>query len=84
MSWYVYIVRCSDETLYTGVTTDVERRVGEHNSGVQGKGAKYTAARKPVILIYQESCTDRSSAQMREAALRRLPRLQKIQLGIKN
>ncbi len=84
MSWFVYIVQCADGTLYTGVTTDVVRRVFEHNSGVKGKGAKYTAARQPVTLVYQEPCVDRSTAQVREAALRRMSRLQKLQLRIKN
>jgi putative endonuclease len=58
MGWCVYMLRCADSTLYTGVTTDVSRRVAEHNSGIKGKGAKYTAARQPVTLVYEESCTD--------------------------
>ncbi len=83
MSWFVYILRCADETLYTGVTTDLERRVHEHNSGVKGKGAKYTAARNPVVLVYTEACLDRSAASVREASLRRLNRAHKLLL-IKN
>lgn len=78
MSWFVYILRCADETLYTGVTTDLTRRVAEHNSGVKGKGAKYTAARQPVVLVYDEACLDRSAAQIREAALRRSTRGEKL------
>jgi putative endonuclease len=62
--YYLYILRCSDDTLYTGITTDIIRRVGEHN-GTQ-KGAKYTRARRPVTLVYNEVYPDRSSASKRE------------------
>lgn len=81
MSWFVYILKCSDKTLYAGVTTDVDRRVSEHN-GMAGKskGAKYTKIRRPVLLAYSESALDRSSAQIREAQLRKLSRLQKLAL----
>lgn len=75
MTWSVYIVRCADRTLYSGVTTDVERRVGEHNS--LEKAAKYTRARQPVTLVYQEAADSRSAACIREAALKRLTREQK-------
>jgi putative endonuclease len=84
--WYVYILRCADGTLYTGVTTDTTRRVAEHNGeGVAGKGAKYTKIRRPVMLVYSESADSRSAAQVREAALRRLTRPEKELLisGIK-
>lgn len=60
MGHYVYILRCADETLYTGYTTDLDRRVKEHN---QGQGAKYTRGRKPVELVYSEEYRTRSSAQ---------------------
>ncbi len=70
--WYVYLLRCADDTLYTGVTTDLERRVFEHNAGKAG--AKYTRARRPVTLVYAESATSRVEAARREAALRVLPR----------
>ena len=63
---YIYIVECKDGTFYTGYTTDVERRVEEHNSGT---GAKYTRGRYPVILKYQESFSSRSQAQKREYQL---------------
>jgi putative endonuclease len=76
--WFVYILQCSDQTLYTGVTTDPERRVEEHNSGI--KGAKYTAARRPVKLVYCEKLDSRSSAQQREHTIKSLSRKQKIQL----
>lgn len=81
MSWFVYMLKCSDGTLYTGVTTDVVRRVAEHNGeGAKGKGAKYTKARRPVQLVYQEAAVDRSAAQIREAGLRKLSRIEKEQL----
>lgn len=74
MSWYVYIVRCRDGTLYTGSTCDVDRRVAVHNSG---KGAKYTRSRLPVSPVYREACPDKSAALQREIAIKRLTRLQK-------
>ncbi len=79
--WYVYMLRCADGTLYTGVTTDLKRRVAEHNvEGAAGKGAKYTKARRPVVLAYSETMLDRSAAQMREHALRQLSRAEKEKL----
>jgi putative endonuclease len=63
MSYYVYVVECNDGTLYTGYTTDVDRRVAEHNAGT---GAKYTAGRTPVALRYVEYHNSRSAAQQRE------------------
>lgn len=76
MAWYVYMVRCSDDTLYTGVTTDVKRRVEEHNS--EKKGAKYTKARQPVELVFKVMAKDRSKAQMKEAQLRKMSRADKL------
>ena len=76
--WFVYILQCSDKTLYTGVTTDIERRVAEHNTG--NKGAKYTAARRPVKLVYSEQLDSRASAQQREHQIKSLSRQQKQQL----
>ena len=78
MRYFVYIVQCSDETLYTGITTDVERRVEEHNSS--NKGAKYTKIRRPVKLLYSQECDDRSSASKREYAIKHLSRKQKLLL----
>lgn len=79
--WYVYMLRCADDSLYTGVTTDVERRVKEHNGeGGKGKGAKYTKAHRPVVLVHQEIATDRSAAQIREAQLRKLSKIEKEKL----
>lgn len=74
----VYMVRCADRTFYTGVTTDVERRVQEHNSSA--RGARYTKARRPVVLVYSENVADRSAAQVREYELRTLSREQKERL----
>ena len=74
MSWYVYMVRCRDNSLYTGYTDDPDRRLAVHNAG---KGAKYTKSRLPVSLVYQEPCTDKSTALKREIALKRLTKIKK-------
>ncbi len=63
-SYYVYMVECSDGTYYTGITTDIKRRIEEHNTSE--KGAKYTRTRRPVKLVYSEEYPDRSSASKRE------------------
>ncbi len=76
-SWHVYVVRCADDTLYTGVSTNVPDRVATHNSG---RGAKYTRARLPVTLVYSEAARDRSTAQQREHAIKKLPVLKKQEL----
>lgn len=68
--WTVYIVRCVDQTLYTGIARDLCQRIAQHNAGT---GAAYTRARRPVILVHQEPAPDRSTAQRREAAIKRLP-----------
>ena len=73
--WFLYVVRCSDDTLYTGVTTDISRRVHEHNTG--SKGAKYTRARRPVELVYYVDFDNRSSAQKAEYTFKKLTRKQK-------
>ncbi|MCC8181832.1 MAG: GIY-YIG nuclease family protein [Clostridiales bacterium] len=75
--FYVYIVKCSDGTLYTGSTTNVPRRIRTHNAG---KGAKYTRSRLPVSLVYQEEVESWSAALRREAAIKRQPRAKKIAL----
>lgn len=74
---YVYILRCSDDTLYTGYTTDPARRLEEHNRGV---GAKYTRARLPVDLVYVEEGGDKSWGLRREAAIKKLRRSEKLKL----
>ena len=75
--WFVYMLRCSDDTLYTGATDDVARRVQVHNSG---KGAKYTRCRRPVELVYMESCESYSDALKREYVIKQLTRQQKLKL----
>lgn len=72
--WYVYIVRCVDTSLYTGITTDVKRRVQKHNKGI---GAKYTKMRRPVTLVYQETAKNRSAALKREWAIKHLSKQEK-------
>lgn len=74
MSWYVYMLRCRDNSLYTGYTDDPERRLMVHNVG---KGAKYTRSRLPVTLAYREECPDKSTALKREFALKRLSKPEK-------
>lgn len=76
--FYVYIVRCNDNTLYTGWTVDIERRIKEHNEGK--KGAKYTKARRPVVLVYYEIFNTKVEAQKREYAIKQLKRFEKINL----
>lgn len=77
-SWYVYIVRCRDNTLYTGISTDPATRLTEHNNGPNG--AKYTRARRPVTLVYTEQVASRSAALKRELAIKRLSRQAKLAL----
>lgn len=67
--WYVYIVRCADSSLYTGIARDVSRRIDQHNAG---DGAAYTRTRRPVTLVHQEPACDRGAALRREAAIKRL------------
>ncbi|MEJ2361000.1 MAG: GIY-YIG nuclease family protein [Gammaproteobacteria bacterium] len=73
--WQVYIVRCADMTLYTGIALDVERRIEEHNHGRQA--ARYTRARRPVTLVYSETCGSRGDALRREIAIKKLSRVEK-------
>ena len=73
-TWYLYILRCGDNTLYTGITTDVEKRFEAHQSG---KGAKYTRGRGPLELVYREECGTHSDALKREAQIKKLSREQK-------
>ena len=78
-SWCVYVVRCADGSLYTGIATDAARRVAEHNGSDQ-LAAKYTRARRPVVLVYQEPCADRAAAARREHAIKSLGRREKQSL----
>lgn len=72
--WTVYVARCRDGSLYTGITTDPDRRLAEHNAG---SGSAYTRSRVPVSMVYSERADDRSLAQQRERAIKRLTRSQK-------
>ena len=75
--WHLYILRCKDGSLYTGITTDVEKRLEMHRSG---KGAKYTRGRAPLELVYREECGDHSAALKRELEIKKLPREEKEKL----
>lgn len=74
-TWFVYMLRCSDGSLYTGVTTDIERRFLEHKEGKTG--AKYTRSRFPISVVYRETCASRSEAQVREAVLKKFSKKEK-------
>jgi putative endonuclease len=76
--WYVYIVQCSDGSLYTGITVDLDRRLNEHNTS--NKGAKYTRSRRPVQMVYSETHETRSLASKREYAIKQLTRKEKLNL----
>lgn len=75
--YWVYILRCADGSLYTGITDDVERRAAAHNAG---KGAKYTRGRGPVAVAYRELCPDKSAALRRELEIKKLSRAEKLLL----
>jgi len=77
MMWYLYILRCRDGSLYTGITTDVDKRLEAHRAG---KGAKYTRGRGPLELVYSEACGDHSTALRREMEVKALPREEKLKL----
>ena len=77
--WFVYILRCRDGTLYTGITTDLGRRIEEHNAG-KAPGARYTRSRRPVALAYVEEAASRAAACRRETAIKRCDRLDKLAL----
>ena len=77
-TWFVYIVRASDDSLYTGITTDLNRRLAEHQSGKVG--AKYFRGRNACEMVYSESGHNRSTASKREAAIKKLSRYQKLEL----
>ena len=80
-SWFVYLLRCADNSLYTGITTDLNRRLAEHNGeNNSNKGARYTRHRRPVVLIYSETFANRASASQREYAIKQLSRTAKEQL----
>lgn len=71
MSWVCYLLHCADDTLYCGISNDMEKRLAAHNAG---EGAKYTRGRIPVSVVYRESCADKSAALKREIQIKRLSR----------
>ncbi|HUT41069.1 MAG TPA: GIY-YIG nuclease family protein [Gammaproteobacteria bacterium] len=77
MDWQVYIILCSDDSLYTGITSDVRRRLGQHGGK---RGAKYFRGRQPLQVVYLEAGHSRSSASRREAAIKKLTRTGKLRL----
>lgn len=79
--WYVYILKCNDGTLYTGITNNLDKRVSSHNKGT---GAKYTKTRLPVEVVYHEEATDRSEASKREYQIKKLSRSAKENLIMSN
>lgn len=76
--WFVYVLECSDRTLYTGITTNIEKRLAQHNDG--NEGAKYTRVRRPVKCVYSEPQKNRSAASKREYAIKKLTRAEKLNL----
>lgn len=77
MAYYVYILKCSDDSYYTGYTSDLSRRVKQHNEGI---GGRYTRSRKPVKLLYQEEYATRAEAMRREREIKKMSRMQKTAL----
>ena len=75
--WFLYILRCADESLYTGIAKDVEKRFKKHS---EGKGARYTRTHLPVEIVYKESCKSRTKALIREFAVKALPKSKKLVL----
>ena len=78
MSYFIYILECNDGSLYTGITKDINKRLEEHNT--KDTGAKYTKARRPVKLMYEESSINRSTASKREYEIKKFTRIKKLQL----
>jgi len=82
--WLVYMLRCQDDSLYTGITNELERRLTEHNdNSPKSKAARYTRARQPVSLVYQENCENRVEASKREYAIKKLSKKHKETLILK-
>ena len=77
MNWFCYLLRCADDTLYCGVTNDLEKRLAAHNAGT---ASKYTRARTPVERVFVEQCADKSAALKREMEIKSLPRAKKMEL----
>ncbi len=78
-TWYVYILQCADTTLYTGIARNLQKRLMQHNGEYVG-GPKYTRGRRPVHLVWSDNVPDRGAAQQREAAIKKLPRSDKLRL----
>lgn len=76
-AWFVYIIRCADNSLYTGISNHLEKRIANHNAG---NGAKYTKGRSPVTLVHKEKFADKSAASKREAEIKKLTRSEKLKL----
>jgi putative endonuclease len=77
VSWVCYLLKCADDTLYCGITNDLDKRIAAHNAG---EGAKYTRSRTPVELVFSEACEDRSAASKREMQIKKLSRAAKFKL----
>lgn len=77
MTWVCYLLKCADDTLYCGITNDLDKRITAHNAG---EGAKYTRSRTPVKLVFSEACEDRSTASKRESQIKKLSRMAKFRL----
>jgi len=78
--YYVYLLECDDQSIYTGITTDLERRFKEHQSGKSGKGANYTNAKGAVKIVYSEEHPDRSTASKRESEIKKMSRQEKLEM----
>jgi len=79
LSWFCYLLRCADDTLYCGITNDLEKRLAAHNAGT---ASKYTRTRVPVELVYAEPCADRSAASKREMEIKQMTRSEKLKLCV--
>jgi predicted GIY-YIG superfamily endonuclease len=77
MTWWVYLLRCKDDTLYCGIALDVEARLRQHQDG---KGAKYTRGREPLAMVYREACDSKAAALRRERLIKRMSRAAKLRL----
>jgi putative endonuclease len=82
VQWFVYILQCSDGTLYTGITTELKRRIEEHNSSLLG--AKYTRGKRPVRLVYSKKVRDKAAASKEEYQIKKLTRKEKLKLTKKS
>ena len=79
MNWFCYLLRCADDTLYCGITNNLDKRLAAHNAGT---ASKYTRARLPVDLVFAEPCADRSAASKREVEIKKMTRSRKLKLCV--